>query len=483
MLATQRSKANDPYKWRGGDTSTFSQQAQNLSNLGDQGLNTSIVDVQKQTAEAQQKAAKSAQNAAQGASKVAGGAEVTPVVAQDPANPTIQPYQVTKEAPAAPNTDVKTAPDFAKDSTFKDPTLKYLETLFPGGLPPSIQDKLNKSLQNKDQIGHIQDDFQSYLNDLGKGIQNSTPNDVQQYKNALQNQLQEQLQNIQKTYGNSQTDLAKQNTEKQKAISEYIDKLQTGLKNYQKGTQDLGNTGQLSEAEQESAAKNAVLGGKNVSGIAALSALSQNGAGDTRLAALTQQAQNAAIQDAEGKATANQELAKNAANAQAEGKKAQNTAYTEAGNTITKNQTSQFKKLQESSDAAQQALADAYNNSTTTLSKEGHDYVEKAQDTLKNAKVPPSAVKSATVAFADSVQKYLKDNLKNMSDDDKSDLTSQLEGIWRIAAGSGNNDINFSHDIAGTLIPILQTLKPNVTFELGNSSNWGDSIRDSKSNG
>ena len=38
-------KNSTPYTWQGGDTSTFTQQAKNLSDLGDQGLDTSIVDV------------------------------------------------------------------------------------------------------------------------------------------------------------------------------------------------------------------------------------------------------------------------------------------------------------------------------------------------------------------------------------------------------------------------------------------------------
>lgn len=461
--------AGSPFSWQAGDTSTFANQAQNLAQqAGDAGLNTGQIQVQNETAKAEQKAGESGQNVAAGSDQVAQGAEVSPTVVQadqgSGSNPQVQPYVVTKQAPAGPDTTVTQNADFSQYSNFQDPTQAYLASLFPGGIPDSIQNAINNNLNNSatDQSGLV-DSYNQFLQGLQNNITNQASNsqDVLQYQNYLQNQLAKQQQGINQTYGTAQNDLADQMTSKQKAISDYINNLQQGLKDYQDRTKDLSNIGQLSPAEIAAAAQNGVLANAK-SGSEALSALAQHNV-NSKLGALSQQAESAAINQAQGQAQAAQQNAKTGDQIQAAGQKAQADSYTKAGDTISKNQTDTLNKLNQSGTDAQKALRDAYNNANTNLTKQEQDYVNKAQDTLKNAKVPEATIKDATNAFANSVKSYVDKG--NLSDAQKNNLKTQLESIWRIAVGSNPSDMNFSNDIAGTLLPILESLGESSSYK------------------
>ncbi len=526
----QGEQQNTPYAWQGGDTSTFSQQAQNLSGTGDQGLNTDLVDVQKQTADAYNKAAQTAQNVAAGTGAVATGATVDPAVAQAATGSSSDPkvaYTTTGQAPAAPSTTITPKDVNAGVGDYSGNVDSYLNGLFPNGIPQSIQDELNKALsqgpdnsqqatQQGDQVanpawqdaynkalaaaeaanpsagnnagsagkdaiaaaqqaadqatngqryvgapGWQNNDtaaaFQDYLNNLKTTYQNqaNNPEDVQQFQNYLQGQLSNQLQNLGENYTGAQNDLATQNTVAGQNISDYIAGLQKGLKTYQTNTGDLGNVGQMSNAENASAAANAILANPGDQ-IAALNALSSGGAGNTRLAALSQQAQNAAIQQAETKAQQNQNTEKNAENNLAGGQKAMQKANADAGTAISTNQNNLQLALDKNATAAQQQLADAYNNSKTNLNKQEQDYVSKAQDTLKNANVPEESIKDATNAFAQIVQNQIATG--NLSDAQKQNLGKNLEQVFRTAVGTGNSDINFSNEIANIMIPLYKSL-------------------------
>jgi hypothetical protein len=461
-------QSGSPFSWQAGDTSTFANQADNLAKqAGDAGLNTGQIQVQNETAKAEQKAGESGQNVAAGSDQVAQGAQVSPDVAQGdtppPLNPDgssntkIQPYVVTKEAPAAPDTNVTPNTDFSGNSTYQDPTQAYLASLFPNGIPDSIQSAMDKSLNNSgnDQNGLI-DSYNQYLKGLQTNINDQANNsqDLLQYQNYLKNQFANQQQGLNQTLGSSQNDLATQLSDKQKGVSDYINNLQQGLKDYQDRTKDLSNIGQLSPAEIAAAAQNGVLANAK-SGSEALSALAQHNV-NSKLGALSQQAESAAINQAQGQAQAAQQNAKTGEQIQAAGQKAQANSYTKAGDTINKNQTDTLNKLNQNGTDAQKALSDAYNNANTNLTKQEQDYVNKAQDTLKNAKIPETTIKDATNAFANSVKSYVDKG--NLSDTQKSNLKTQLESIWRIAVGSNPSDMNFSNDIAGTLLPILQSL-------------------------
>lgn len=502
---------DDDPTWRSGDTTTFTNQSNNLANqAGDAGLNTGQIQVQNETAKAEQKAAQSGQNTAAGSSEVAQGAQIDPTVAQDnmppPLNPSgiagdnkIQPYKETKGTTVPPSTAITDNTDFIKNATYQDPTQAYLASLFPQGIPQSIQDEIAKSINFQGSSGQPQLNpqyaswkpsefnrvnpynqylpasapstdsglvtaFNDYLNGLKTNINNQGNNtfDQQQYQNYLQNQLAKQGTDLDQQYVQGQNDLATQMSTGQKSISDYINGLQTGLKNYQDKTKDLSNIGNLSDAETQSAAKNAILADQNRSGSEALSALSNGNASNSKLNALSQQAESSAINQARGQASAAQQNDKSGQELLAEGQKAQAKSYKDAGDTISKNQTDTLNKLQQNGTDAQKQLQDAYNNSKSNLSKQEQDFVNKAQDTLKNANVPENSVRDATSAFANTVKSYLDKG--NLSSDQKNNLKTQLESIWRIAVGSNPSDIAFSNQIAGTLSPILQSLGENANY-------------------
>jgi hypothetical protein len=471
---------NSPFSWQSGDTSTFANQAQNLAEqAGDAGLNMGQIDVQNQTAQAKQKAGQSGQNAAAGADKVAEGAEVTPNMAQantpPPLNPDggsgtqIQPYQVTKEAPAAPSTDIKSNADFSANENYQDPTDAYLSSLFPTGIPDSIKDALAKGLANTsaDQGGNggVVDAFNQYLESLQGNIRNQANNsqDLLQYQNYLKNQYAKQQEGLNQEFNKTQGDLATQKGEKGKGISDYIDSLQKGLKDYQDRTGNLSATGGLSPAEIAAMQANGVIAGGDRG--KAFSALANQGS-NSKLAALSQQAESAAVDKAIGAATAAQQNAKTGEEIQAAGQKAQADAYKKAGDTISKNQENSLNKLNQSGTDAQKQLTDAYNKSKTNLTNQEQDYVNKAQDTLKNAKIPQNTIKDATNAFANMVKGYLDKG--NIPEGQKASLKNQLESIWRIAVGSNPSDMAFSDQIAGTLMPILQSLGENPNWNPNN---------------
>lgn len=482
-----------PFAWQSGDTSTFANQAQNLSQqAGDAGLNTGQIDIQNQTAQAMQKAGQSGQNAAAGTDEVAKGAKVDPTMAQadtpPPLNPNggsapvIQPYKVTQEAPAAPSTDITNSADFSANENYKDPTDAYLSSLFPTGIPQSVMDALAKGLvyQDTPKTGTYDDltrqiddkanqannngvvnAFNQYLESLQNNIRNKAGNsqDLLQYQNYLKNQYANQQQGLDQEFNRAQGDLAGQSSTKQKGISDYINNLQNGLKEYQERTGNLSNVGSLSPAEVAAMQANGVIaGGDRGKAFSALANQSSN----SKLSALSQQAESAALDKAIGSATAAQQNSETGKQIQAAGQKAQADADKKASESISKNQENSLNKLNQSGTDAQKALTDAYNNSKSNLSKQEQDYVNKAQDTLKNAKVPENTIKDATNAFANTVKKFIDKG--NLPQGQKDSLRQQLESIWRIAVGSNPSDMAFSDQIAGTLMPILQSL--------GEDPNW-----------
>lgn len=463
-----------PFSWQAGDTSTFANQAQNLANqAGDAGLNTNNIQIQNETAKAEQKAGESGQNVAAGTDAVAQGNTVVPDVAQSDAAPTInptgtstsgtqiKPYTITQTSIPTPDISIDNTADFSGSTNYQDPTTAYLAKLFPTGLPQSIQDALSQNINNQNSNSGIVDAYNSYLQNLQSGLNNSANNsqDVLQYQNALQDQGANQLTDLNQIHNNANNDISTQNTSRQKAISDYINSLQTGLKNYQDKTQDLSNIGQLSPAELQAANQNKILADAKT-GSEALGALTNNGATtNSRLAALSQQAESAAINKAQGQASAATENAKTGQEIQAEGQKAQADAYKKGGNTIATNQTNTLNKLQQNTTDAQKQLTDTYNTSKTNLNKQEQDYVNKAQDTLRSAKIPEASIQDATNAFANSVKSYIDKG--NMNNDQKNNLKTQLESIWRIAVGTNPSDINFSNSIAGSLTPLLVQLGEN----------------------
>jgi len=494
-------KKNSPYSWHRGNTSTFAEQAKNLGEqVGDQGLNTGQIDIQKKTGEAYQKAGESGQNVAAGADKAAEGATVDPTVAQAPdepnktgiANPKVEPYKIIKEGSAAPDTNITTE-DIGKNANYDSATEAYLNKLFNGDIPDSVRDAMDKSLQKQggnevinpqwedaqrrgvgsDILSSIPkyipgtetlssdtglvNSFNDYLASLSKNYANqaNSPQDVEQYKNYLQNMLSDKLNELGQNYQTQEGNIATQKSDKGKAISDYIEGLQNNLSDYQKRTGDLSNVGNLSDVEQLSAAHNAILADPNANGLNALSALGGS-SGNSRLGLLSQQSENAAINQAEAQATQAQQTAKAGQEAQVAGKKAQNAAYDAAGNKITKTQTGKLKDLDASETAAQKALTDTYNTSKSRLNDQEKDYVNHAQDTLKNSKVPPETVKNATAAFANSISNTIDKG--NLNDQEKQQLGKQLESIWRIAVGSNPSDMHYSDEIAGLLIPLYQKL-------------------------
>ena len=190
----------------------------------------------------------------------------------------------------------------------------------------------------------------------------------------------------------------------------------------------------------------------NQSNIAKLAALTGN-LGSTRTAALSQQAQNAALQSAIGKAAEAQQQDKLGQQALAEGQKQQAKSYTDANTKIQKNQTDALNKLQDNGTKANKELTDLYNNTNTNLTKGAQDYVNRAQDILRKATIPPQAIKTAVQSFADVVGNYVRNN--KLNDKQKSDLRNELESVWRISVGSHPADMEFSDQIAKILNPIV----------------------------
>lgn len=138
MLPSKK-RQNNPYSWQTGDTSTFSQQANNLSQFGGQGLDTSVINTQKNIADAQKKAGETGKNVGAGAAEVAKGAEIEPGIAQaaTAANPQIQPYKTTKEAPTAPDPTIenKKFNSDATDQDIEDKIKEYVKKTYPNGTP------------------------------------------------------------------------------------------------------------------------------------------------------------------------------------------------------------------------------------------------------------------------------------------------------------------------------------------------------------
>lgn len=496
---TNKKKSNNPYAWQSGDTTTFAQQSQNLANqAGTAGLNTGQIDVQKQMADAQAKAAQSAENVAQGASKAATGASVDPTMAQAPqvnssdvANPTIQPYQVTKQAPDDPDTNV-TSRDIRIDSNMDPAVEDYLNKLFNGDIPDSIRDQIDSTMNDRGQdvinpawmdayhgshaeipgtpdpipkyihqggtYDNLATEFQDYLNNAQNTYQKNAmdPAQLEQFQNYIKNKYSDAMSNLNTDYQNQQTSIGQQKTDKEKGISDYIDSLNKNFQDYQDKNSDLSNIGQQSDVEKDAIAQNALLASPGASGVQALSALTHGGVGNSRLAALTQQASNATIQDAMGKAFQAQVQDKNSQGALLAGQKAQDKAFKSGKQNISDNQQNQLNKLNKAETDAQKQLQDAYNFSKTNLNNQEQDYVNKAQDTLKNAKIPEASIKGAVSAFSNTVNSYLDKG--NLSDSEKQALGKQLESIWRISVGSNPSDIAFSDQIAGQLAPLYQKL-------------------------
>lgn len=466
-----------PYSWQSGDTTTFANQSENLAKqAGDAGLDTTGIQIQNETAKAQQQAGQSGQNAAAGADTISQGGQYNPTMAQtgdtsqkQPNGPTIQPL------PVKPSTDVKANTDFSKESNFEDPTIKYLESLFPNGLPPSVQSKIGSNMsyynekipfiggtiEPKYDPNALSGSYNQLIDEINRynqqNVNNPSSTVTQGYEDFLQNELANKSNVLDTDYNKYQNDLANQLSERNKQISDYISGLNENLKKYKDKTGDISNIGEMSDAEKQAAATNELLANSK-DNAQALSALTgQNFDKDTRLAALSQQAESAAINKARGEATAALNNSKTGREILEAGQKAQQDAYKKAGENITKNQSDSLKKLDQNATDAQRQLADAYNNAKTNLSKQEQDYVNRAQDTLKNAKVSPNILTNATQAFTNSVTKYLDNH--QLDDKQKSMLRSQLESIYRTAIGANPNaDINYSDKIAGYLIPIFAKL-------------------------
>lgn len=502
----------DQYAWHPTDTTTFANQAQNLAKQApDAGINQGQINVEKTTAQAEQNAGQTGQNVAAGASAVAQGNQASPTIAaptgalpskgtsSNPASPgagvptsgIAQPgssqaplagstsqYTITQEAAAAPDTTVSNNTDFSDQSNFQDPTNAYLQSLFPNGVPDSVVSALQQSLQGnytqQDQQlsdlknamgglappqlnnisgagGNFSDLFNQYLEDAQDQINNPTSQDVQSYTNYLNNSLGDQQQKVNQEYQKGTNDINQQLNDKQQAISDYIDNLNKGLSDYQKNTSDLSNIGNLSNAEKNAQQLNSFLAAPTTNSTLAAQALNQN-VGNSKLAALSGQAQIAAIQKAIGNASVAQQLDKSGQQALAAGQQAQAKGYTDANNAIQTNQTDTLNKLKDNGTAANKALTDLYNTTNTNLSKQEQDYVNKAQDTLKGAKIPEGTIKDAVTTFANSVQSFMNSN--KLSDSQKANLKGQLESIWRIAVGTNPSDMAFSNQIASILNPI-----------------------------
>lgn len=542
MAQTDNSTStNSPYVWQPTDVSTFNQQSQNLGNQAQNaGINTGQIGVQGQTGQASAIAGQSGQNVAAGASQVAQGAQVTPTAAQaSPGSPTIQPYQVTAQAPTAPSTAIQTSTAIpSSDSTFNPNTELYLATLFPQGIPASVLSALNSSVQQDTtgnynpvaassiggtdpelnsaqanafanpstapaygtaQTGPVQTnydaslnlggapnsslasnnsgvtgDFTNYLNSLQAGLNSTSldPATVGQFQNYLTGQLATGQQNLNQYNQTTQGNLAAENTTDQANISNYTAGLNQNLQNYTTANQDLSNIGQQSAAEQQSAAKNAILTGTGATagptaGTEALGAVTANGAANSRLGILSQQAQAGALQNAQGQATEAQNQANIGSQELASGQQAQATALTNAGTTINTNNTNLLTQLQNNNTASQQALTNAYNNASTNLSNQEQTYVNNAQQTLQQAQIPESAITTGVTAFASTIQNALTNNSLNAQD--QANLVGNLEAIWRIAVGTNPSDMGFSNQIAGILNPILNQL--NSTKVQPGSSN------------
>jgi hypothetical protein len=448
--------------WTPSDTSTFAQQSQNLAKqAGDAGINQGQIGIEQGTAKAEQAAGQSGQNVAAGSQQVAQGAKVDPTMAQGQrtpppvspnggSQPTIQPqYTVTQAAPDAPNTDISNDVDTSTPQQYNAPDLAYLQKLFPGGVPDSIMNVYNQ-LNPSANTGSTPDT-------AGATPATIDPVGLAQYENIINNRLVDQSQQMQQNYSKGMNDLNQSTSQKQQAISDYINQLNQGLKDYTSRTQDLSNMGQQSEAEKEAIARNALLANPNTTSDMAFSALRGN-AGNTRLNALSQQAQNAAVQQAIGNATAAQQADKLGQQALQSGQAAQAKGYTDANNSIQKNQTDTLNKLQDNSIGAKKQLNDYYNNSMTNLNKQEQDYLNQAQNLIKNNNIPPAAIENATRALANSMMTHLKNN--NVSPEQKQQMRDQLASVWRIGVGGHPQaDMEYSNKLASILTPVAQYLQ------------------------
>ena len=432
---------NQNYNWKPSYTSVFTEQAKNLGEqAGTQGLNTGLIGVQNKTSEEKVKAAQKAKDVA----------TKTPQAASQP---TITP----------PDTSISTNQKF--QNTYQDPTMKYLSTLFPQGLPERIKEKINKANLNygKDATGPEQSEiiqpFQDYLTETQNNFRMGAehPQDVNQFKNALQNQLSQQIEQINTAYQNGQMDLATQKSEKQKAVSDYIENLSKGLEDYQKQNESVTNLGQLSDLEKLSAEKNALIANPKTQTELFNVLHTPYGPLNTKEAVLSQQAQSEALQQAQGEAARAQENAKDADMMLKEAKDEEQKALQEGKESITKKQDEALRKLDEGSTEAQKKLADYYNNSVKNLTQQEQTYINNAQDILRNANVPIDSVKEAAYNFTNYVNNYMDDH-PNMNDNEKRNLVEQINHIFHIVSGTPGADIHFTDDIANYFNPLMQRI-------------------------
>lgn len=470
---------DDQESWMPSDTSTFADQSQNLAKqAGDAGIDEGQINVEKGTAKTEQAAGQTGQNVAAGASAVGKGSQASPTIipptgaetapanapaqgapgAGKPTSGIAQPgtqqqtnsaYTTISPPMAAPDTSVTNQVDTSTPTSFNNVDMSYLQKLFPNGVPTSIINAMNATNWN-----------QANPNQAVNYSGNTTmENAMSQYQNILNNDLANQQQGLEQKYNTGMGDIATQTGNAQQAISDYIAKLNQGLSDYQKNTGDLSNIGQLSDSEKNAQQLNAFLANPTTDNATAAEALNQGLTGNSRLAALSGQAQNAAIQKAIGDAGLSQQLDKTGQAELASGQAAQAKGYTDANNAIQTNQTNLLNKLQDNSTAAKKQLNDYYNNSITNLNKQEQDYVNNAQGLIKQNNVPPEKVKAAIQTTANMMSNYLKNN-PNMSPQAKQQMKSQLESMWRIGVGShADNDINHSNQIARSLIPIAQQLQ------------------------
>lgn len=440
---------DESLKYKPGAVNTFQQQSENLQKqVGqDTGLQTGQQKVQQETSNAQQKAGEIATNLGEGQRQISQGNK-------DPLQ--IDYSQLQKQPQFAQNYVDPNAPTTQLDAPKLTDVPVDLSTVdtkgFTSDVPNSTLDNLNNS--------NYATEFEKYVGD---------PSDSQltSVKNQLQNKVTEAVNRINEQYDKGLITLQEQQQAKQQAIQNYIKSLNDTLATFNKTTGDLSNLGKENKLETQSAALNSTLANAN-SSAEALNALNPNAAANTRLSALTQQAQQAGLQEARGVGAEQTALSKEAQNMLNRGLTEQQKGLSDANKNILDKQEKLNNDLNASNDAKKKELKDLHDNMISTLNQKGKEATEHASDLLQKSGVSKDNIDHAAQAWSNMMSKNI-DSLN--SDVDVRDMWQNIEKIYRIA--TTGQDKAFSDKISGYLMPLLDKLKQRAERSNGGGGGSG----------
>jgi hypothetical protein len=466
-------------QWQTSDETTFQNQAKNLASTGAQGLQTSAQNAQQATTAQQEATTQTANAIGNQTSQVAEGNNVNPLTIgygtnnqssnpgigaltiQQPATPAAGQYAT---APTTQVADTSGSTQALQNTTFNPNTAAFT------GQSGNIDAVYSNSILPNTNQTNLASQFQQFLSAQGTNT-NATD---QQFQTFLQNQLSQQTATIQQQQQSGSLNIQQAQAAQQAAVQQYILNLNNGLTGLQTSTADLTNIGNQSAAEQQAASINGILG-NSTSGTQALTALT-GGNIPQNLAALSQQAQAGALNQAQGQAKINSQEAENASTELGNAKQNEANAFTTANTAIGTTNSNMNMSLSQNATAAQQQLATAYNTASTNLTSQEQQAVNNAGQLLQKANIAPQQIADAAQAWTNVVSNYAA---QATSPQDLSNLLTQYEAVWRMAVQG--QDIGFSNQIASIFQPTVTAIQ-NQLNQAGGGDGSGQSVSQTLAN-